>query len=1490
MPGAASGTGDAPSIDAAARPCCAPAQGCGIHLHPQAYGAITDSQPTSHRTCPDGADPRSRQYAIARSQQLPLQPLQNHHPHQLQNHLSLAQALHNSSNSLPISRADELPTDGSLLDVIHTRRNTHPSVTGWFAAAAAAAALAAAAAAPVAEPSPPLSTPGNDTSARGTRQPRRNAGFPSAAAAGGNANGSGRKASTAAAAAAAAAATAAAAAAAAGAEAVAAGQVLPSGARVITNAAISIGAGRRFQMAVHVRRKDNREPFSITLDLLRTKSKGFSLDIAETAKEVGVCATVMKRACRALGLINGWPFRVWKRCKYLREAYLKDADRLVSEAASLQQQFPPSPHNAAKAMELRSEAARLRARVEEVDAWWTGVVSNPVGRELQGDPFFINNVVRWTQSKYKEAHRLRAGNGRLGATGRKRGSGSCDGDGDGGSGADAEAVGTDGAEDYGNGDCTASGDCDLDMEDPEERDWGLGLNGCIIIGDPAVSGDDGGDKDTEGREDWEQTAPDVDNNGPGVTPGADGTAAAPQPRREVDSRKGAAVVAAAATEPKAGAATVSGTTVAACGETPMDAVGGVFNGADITTAHDGRRGGSRSEPRIRALASAPLPRLPPTWQQIPSSNDVLALTSAVPGDLSSDAMMAAAAAAAAAQAQYGSQLVQNQRPSSPDMPYPLAALPRNTLPRSLGHFSQSIEEVMLMRLKPNELQLLLQQHQREYEQQDEHQQQQQQQLLLQLQLQLQRTVSEREAKRQKLLTADVAAAAAAEICQQELGFHVSDSQLQMLQLSKHVSNLLRNRDQTRNMNLSLSQDLNLVASFDPMRNQNANASGGASGAAVATNGSGNGNGNASSHRLHHIGSPSWGPSEELFAHQQHATEDASTRADGGVGGGGATAGSLRADKGDGTGWAPEPTASAVSLKRIRIKFGTSNGMVGVSGNAAARISVGAAPAFAAYKNTPSLDALADAAVAAGDGRHPVPRDVYIAGGDGSHGSGGGSGATDAAAGPLPRAVPRASPSAAVEAEAPQWSIVPRPCSPYGYGPASPPLASAPPAATGAVVAASASPAQPSSFRPYGGSGGAAIAATADFYGALAIATSDAEPPRRRQPSQSSPSAPSSPILPPDAATTQQQQPPGGQAGLPSWQFPSQPQPQQQPHQGSSLCRQPREPVTESPAAAAAPPPPPPPSMHLDESQMARLARAMHVAGAGDLASFVGQMRAQAAAGGVGADGSGPQSSEPTGSKTQERPKVHGLPQLQRIEMVAAAAASSAYFRKQPAELATAAAQPPSSPPLPSPRSPANPCLPPASTTAARPSPPSPPAAAAASAITTTATTVASQLQLAPAAGGGRRSPLRAHPGVPQPTNSAALPALLLHDLQKLLPAETRRAVSELLMPSEPRSGSLQQQPQPQSESLIQELAQQQLEEQKQRKQQLQKKQQEQDRLEETLAALAGQVSELSVQLKDSRHQVQLLELRVQVAEHRAQVAELKLQMAGQRSSAGITEG
>ncbi|EFJ47346.1 hypothetical protein VOLCADRAFT_92128 [Volvox carteri f. nagariensis] len=141
------------------------------------------------------------------------------------------------------------------------------------------------------------------------------------------------------------------------------------------HAAISIGAGRRFQRAVHVRRKDNREPFSITLDLLRSKSKGFSLDITETAREVGVCATVMKRACRSLGLINGWPFRVWKRCNYLRDAYLKDAIRMVSEAAALEQQFALSPQHAAKAAEMRSEAARLRARVEEVDphggrVWW----------------------------------------------------------------------------------------------------------------------------------------------------------------------------------------------------------------------------------------------------------------------------------------------------------------------------------------------------------------------------------------------------------------------------------------------------------------------------------------------------------------------------------------------------------------------------------------------------------------------------------------------------------------------------------------------------------------------------------------------------------------------------------------------------------------------------------------------------------------------------------------------------------------------------------------------------------------------------------------------------------------------------------------------------------------------------------------------------------------------------------------------------------------
>ncbi|GIM07090.1 hypothetical protein Vretimale_11319 [Volvox reticuliferus] len=1455
MPGAASGTGEAPMIDAAARPGCAPAQSCGTHLHPQTHGTIPDNQSNGLRACPDAAEPRSRPYSVSRSQQLPLQPLQNHHPHQLQNHLSLAQALHNSSNSLPISRADDLLTDGSLSDVIHVRRScTHPSVTGWFAAAAAAAAASAAT---VPEPSPPLlDNAGNETSARGTSQPRRNAGLPSAAF-GGNAYGSGRGRKAPAAAAAAA-----------GATAVATGQVLPSGARVITNAAISIGAGRRFQMAVHVRRKDNREPFSITLDLLRAKSKGFSLDIAETAKEVGVCATVMKRACRSLGLINGWPFRVWKRCKYLREAYLKDADRLVSEAASLQQQFPQSTQNAAKAQELRSEAARLKARVEEVDAWWADVVGNPVGRELQGDPFFVNNVVRWTQSKYKEAHRLRAGNAR-GATGRKRGSGSCDGDGDGGSGADAEAVGTDGAEDYGNGDATASGDGDLDMDDPDERDWAM-LNGGIIIGDRTASGDDVGGKDAERRKDWE-LAEDADtaDNGPCVIASADGMAAVPQPRRE-DSRKGAPVLAAAAAaaaEPKGGAATVA-VTAAAAWEAPVDAGGGAFNGID-TIAHDGRRGGSRHDPRIRTLASAPLPRLPPTWQQIPPNAEVLAL--AGPRDPSSEVMMAAAAA----QAQYGSQLVQYQRPSSPDMPYPLA-LPRDTLPPSLGHFSQSIEEVLMMRLQPNELQLLVQQHQQGYEQQDEQKQQQQQQLLLQLQLQLQRTVSEREAKRQRLMTAD---AAAAEICPQvldpsSLGFHISDAQLQMLQLSKQVSNLLRNREQARNLNLNLNlgQDLNFGAPFDAIRNQIVKAAGGGGG-----------------HRLQHSCSSSWVTAEKLLAHhQQSATEGASTL-DGGVGGSAATAGSAWADKGDGTGRAQESKASAaVSLKRIRIKFGSSGGMVGVSGNAAARNSAGAAPEH--LKNIPSLDALADAAAATGDGRQPSPRGMCIAAGDGSHISVGGSGIPDAM-GPSPWVVPRPLPSTAVEVETQHRSIVPKPRSPYSYGPSSPPLPPAPPAAaTGAVVAASTSPPQPPSFRAYGGSGGATNT-TADFYGALAFATSDAEPPRRRQPSQSSPSAPSSPLLPLDTPTMQQLQP-GGQHGMPSRPFPLQLQLQPQQQHGLSLCRQPREPATDAVAAAPAPP-----SVHLDESQMARLARAIHVAGASDLASFVGQMRTQAGGGGGGGGGGGPpQLAELMGPKIQERQKG-ALPQLQRIEMVAAAAASSAYFRKQPVELATAAAQPPPSPLPPSPRSPVNPpvCPPPVSATATRPSPPSPPTAAAAATASTT--TVGGHLQSA-AAGGGRRSPLRVFSGAPHPTNSprpnaasGALPALL-NDLQKLLPAETRRAVSEVLIPngpSEPQGGSFPQQPQPQlqSESRKQEQEQQQ---QEQRKQQLQKKQQEQEKLEDTLAALAGQVSELSVQLKDSRHQVQLLELRVQVAEHRAQVAELKLQMAGQRSSAGTTEG
>lgn len=48
---------------------------------------------------------------------------------------------------------------------------------------------------------------------------------------------------------------------------------VPDGSQLRDPHVITICAGRRFQKAVHVRRKDNREPFSITVDLLRAKSK-----------------------------------------------------------------------------------------------------------------------------------------------------------------------------------------------------------------------------------------------------------------------------------------------------------------------------------------------------------------------------------------------------------------------------------------------------------------------------------------------------------------------------------------------------------------------------------------------------------------------------------------------------------------------------------------------------------------------------------------------------------------------------------------------------------------------------------------------------------------------------------------------------------------------------------------------------------------------------------------------------------------------------------------------------------------------------------------------------------------------------------------------------------------------------------------------------------------------------------------------------------------
>lgn len=145
----------------------------------------------------------------------------------------------------------------------------------------------------------------------------------------------------------------------------------------------------------------------------------------------------------------------------------------------------------------------LQARAEAIDAWWDGVVAEPVGRKLDEEPFFIDNL----RPTSVGAHRQRVGGGGGSGTyvGRKRYNICSSGRGGGGSGLGAQAEGLPDDGEYG-GNEFSNGETD-EMEDDAE-DWVM--PNCGVGG-----GDGGGDADYCTEEGCE--ADQMENAGKGIT-------------------------------------------------------------------------------------------------------------------------------------------------------------------------------------------------------------------------------------------------------------------------------------------------------------------------------------------------------------------------------------------------------------------------------------------------------------------------------------------------------------------------------------------------------------------------------------------------------------------------------------------------------------------------------------------------------------------------------------------------------------------------------------------------------------------------------------------------------------------------------------------------------------------------------------------------------------------------------------------------------------